>query len=151
MTETPSRPRDWLDDLWDQDEPRPVTAASPPRPPDPPKATTRDTPGEPRWDWRRLLHWPYARLTCGACTALIPLHNGQSAALAWGSVLRQARTQAGVGPAWIIAGAGFAVAVVLVGRRRSWWTYGLLTCAFIGIVAMASPWDLIHLITGATK
>jgi hypothetical protein len=144
----PVRPRDWLDDLMDdQPEPR----AAPPAPPEPPKSTTTDTPGEPRWDWRRLLHWPYARLCSGATAALIPWYHGQSAATGWGSVLHSYRTGAGTGAAWIVAGIGLAVAAVLVHRRRTWWTYTLLTTAFIGTVAMASPFDLVTLITGVTK
>lgn len=145
---TPVRKRDWLDDLMDA-EPKPHSA--PPAPPEPPKRTATGTPGEPRWDWRRLLHWPYARLCCGATLALVPVQDGQSAATGWGTALRSCRTEAGVLPAWILAAAGFGVAAVLVHRRRSWWTYGLLTSAFVGTVAMASPFDLVTLMTGVTK
>lgn len=147
-TPPPVRERDWLDDLMDA-EPAPRTA--PPAPPEPPKTTTRDEAGEPRWDWRRLFHWPYARLCCGAALALIPLDHGYSAATGWGSALRDCRAQAGVGAAWVLAGTGLIVAAVLVHRRRTWWTYTLLTTAFIGTIAMASPWDLVQLVTGVSK
>jgi hypothetical protein len=145
----PARPRDWLDDYMDAEDPVPRTAVPPPEPPPPPKTVARDHDGgEPRWDWRRLLHWPAARFACGACTALATLFHGESAATGWGSVLRQARDQAGVGPAWVIAGVGAAVAAVIL-CRRAWYSYALLTCAFIGTVAMASPLDLVRLVTGA--
>lgn len=143
-----SRPRDWLDDLFDD---QPAPAVTPPAPPARPPVTATDTPGEPRWDWRRLLHWPYARLCCGATLALIPVQDGQSAATGWGSALRDCRTQAGVLPAWLLASLGISLAAVLVHRRRSWWTYSLLTTAFIGTVAMASPFDLVTFMTGVTK
>lgn len=149
----PTRPRDWLDDLM---EDRGTPAARPPGAPipaaKPPAAKTeRTAPGEPRFDWRRLTHWSYARLTIGASATLIPLYQGQPAAGVWAHVLRQARGQAGVLPAWIIAAAGIGAAAVLVHRRRSWWAYGLLSTAFIGTVAMASPYDLITLVTGVTR
>ena len=144
----PSRPRDWLDDLFDD---QPAPAVTPPAPPArPPVTATRDdTPGEPRWDWRRLLHWPYARLCCGATLALVPLDRGQSAASGWGTALRSCRTEGSVLAAWILATVGISLAAVLVHRRRSWWTYGLLTTAFIGTVAMASPLDPVRFLTGA--
>lgn len=142
-----ARDRDWLDDLWDDDRP-PPRAAVPPQPPDtpPPVATEAD---EPRWDWSRLLRWPYARPTCGAGVALLPFFGGQSAATGWGSVLLQARTEAGVGAAWVIAGVGLGIGALCVRGRRTWWAYGLLTSAFIGTIAMASPLDLVRFVTGA--
>jgi hypothetical protein len=146
----PGRPRDWLDDLMDDEPPTPRAAVPPPEPPRPPKTTAEGTPGEPRWDWRRLLHWPYARLCCGATAALVPLHNGQSAATTWGEVLRSYRTGGSIGAAWIVAGAGFITAAVLVHQRR-WYGWLLLTSAFIGIVYMASPFDLVTFFTGATQ
>src|SRR5690242_14188529 len=81
----PVRPRDWLDDLMDEPAaPRPAS-----------QPTVEEKPaGERRWDWSRLRHWPYARLTCGACAALIPWYRDRSAALAWGHVLTQARAEA---------------------------------------------------------
>lgn len=142
---TPTRTRDWLDDLWDDTPPTPTPAKPMAAKPEPEPA------GEPRWDWRRLLHWPYARPCCGATAALLPLFHGQSAALGWGDALHQARVQAGIGPAWIIATVAFGTAAVIVHRRRGWISYGLLTCAFVGTVAMASPYDIVTFITGAHR
>lgn len=149
---TPARARDWLDDLWDDapPEPRPESVAPPPGPP-PPKRTARDDDQEPQWDWRRLLHWPYVRPAVGAVVALIPWFGGYSAATKWGSILSQARTEAGIGAAWVIAAVGFGTAAVIVNRRRGWPSYGLLTCAFIGTVAMASPFDIVTFFTGVTS
>lgn len=144
-----SRSRDWLDDLLDSEHPAPRPAVPPPPPDTPPKkAAVAD---EPRWDWRRLRHWPYARLTCGACAALLPFFGGQSAATEWGSVLTQARAQAGVGAAWVIAGVGLTVGALWVHRRRSWIGWAVLTSAFIGGIAMASPYDIVTLFTGVMK
>lgn len=135
----PTRTRDWLDDLWDDTPPTPAK----------PARVEPEPAGESRWDWRRLLHWPYARPCCGATAALLPLFHGQSAALGWGDALHQARVQAGVGPAWIIAAVAFGTSAVIVHRRRGWISYSLLTCAFVGTVAMASPLDLVRFTTGA--
>jgi hypothetical protein len=66
-------------------------------------------------------------------------------------VLTQARTEAGVGAAWVIATVGMAVGAVWVHRRRTWPAYGALTCAFVGTVAMASPFDIIQFVTGVTR
>ncbi len=145
-----ARERDWLDDLWADKPHTPQPAALPPDPPGPPPGTATAT-GEPAWEWRRLLHWPYARPAIGGAVALIPWFAGYSAATKWGAVLSQARTEAGVGAAWCIAGVGFAVTAVLVHRRRTWVVYSLLTCAFIGTVAMASPFDIVTFFTGVHK
>lgn len=144
-----ARVRDWLDDYLDTAAIPQTRPPGPPRPPDEP-AAARDA-GEPRWDWQRLRHWPYARLTVGASVALIPWYRGQSAATSWGHVLTQARTEAGLGGAYVIAAVGLTVGVIWVHRRRSWIGWCLLTSAFIGTIAMASPFDLITLITGVTK
>lgn len=130
--------------------PVPDTATPPTDPPPPPKGASKAA-DEPGWDWRRLLHWPGARFTCGACAALLPFFSGQSTATEWGSVLTQCRTEAGVLPAWIIAGVGATVAVTLVRRRRAWYSYALLTSAFIGTIAMASPFDIVTFVTGVTQ
>lgn len=143
-----SRPRDWLDDLLDETKTAP---AAPPAPPAPPAKTATAAEDGPRWNWRALAHWSHASLTCGACAALAPVFGGQSAATGWGGVLQQAREQAGVGAAWVIASVGLTVGAVFVHRRRSWWAWALLTSAFIGTVAMASPMDIIQFVTGAQK
>lgn len=142
-----ARARDWFDDYVDATE----TKAPPPgSPPEPATAQAADD-GEPRWDWRRLLSWPYARPAVGACVALIPWFGAYSLATKWGAVLTQARTEAGVGAAWVIATVGLTVGAVWVHRRRTWPAYTLLTCAFIGAVAMASPFDIIQFVTGVTR
>jgi hypothetical protein len=148
--DTPPPAKGWWDRLYDDEPPAPRAAVPPSEPPRPPKVTAEDTPGEPRWDWRRLLHWPYARLTLGATAALIPWHRGTSAATGWGEVLRSYRTGAGIGAAWTVAGVGLITAAVLVHQRR-WYGWLLLTSAFIGIVYMASPFDLVTFLTGATQ
>jgi hypothetical protein len=144
-TPPPPRARDWFDDYLDAT----TRPAEPPQPPDKPPAAATDTPGEPRWDWHRLLRWPYARHITGACVALIPVQDGYSAATGWGNALQQARAQAGVGAAWTIASTGLLVGAIWVNRRRSWFGWCLLTSAFIGTVAMASPLDIVRLVSGA--
>lgn len=145
----PERPRDWLDDVFDEDtaqtEPRPP---APPTPPDKPAAADA---GEPRWDWQRLRHWPYARPATGAAVALIPWYRGQSAALTWGHVLELARAQASVGGAYVIAAIGLGVGAIWVHRRRSFIGWALLTCAFIGGIDMGRLYDLVQFTTGVVK
>lgn len=139
------REQDWLDDFF--------AATTQTRPPDPPKnppPAVAAGEGEPRWDWRRLLHWPYARLCCGATTALIPWYDGYSTATGWGHVLASCRTEATTGAAYVIASVGLTIAAVVTHQRR-WYGWLLLTSAFIGTVYMASPLDVIHLITGAPQ
>jgi hypothetical protein len=138
----PQRERDWLDDLMDE--------PAAPRPASQPGAEEKPA-GERRWDWSRLRHWPYARPACGACAALMPWYRGQSAALAWGHVLTQARAEAGVGAAYVVAAVGLGVGVLWVGRRRSWFAWALLTCAFVGLVDMARLSDIVTFTTGASQ
>ena len=121
-----------------------------PKPNDEPEPDN-EVEGEQRWDWSRLRYWPYARLVCGAATAILPVFGGQSAALTWGDVLYRARTEAGVGAAWIIAAVGLTVGAMWVHHRRSWLAWAGLTCAFIGTIAMASPFDLVTFMTGVTR
>lgn len=146
----PTRERDWLDELWD-DNPQPKPDPPGPPPPDRPAPPATADDDEPHWDLRRLLHWPYARPTTGAAAALIPWYAGQSAATRWGAVLTQARTEAGIGAAWVIAGLGLTVTAFLVHRRRGWPSYALLVCAFVGTVAMAHPYDIVTFFTGVTR
>lgn len=160
------RARDWLDDILDE---RPGTSPAPaPRLPDwrmgeaadlrgddpdcPDRPVAADEPaGERRWDWSRLRHWPFARPACGACLALLPVLGGQSAALAWGHVLTQARTEAGVGAAYVLAAVGLVIGAVWVHNRRSWLAWSLLTCAFVGGLDMARLADIVTFTTGAAK
>lgn len=142
MSETPQRQRDWLDDLMDE----------PPAPPPRAAQLVEEEPaGDQRWDWHRLRSWPYARPACGACAALIPWYRGQSLATWWGSTLTSARTEAGVGAAWVIAAVGLIIGAVWVHNRRSWIAWALATSAFIGTVAMAHPSDIVTFITGASQ
>jgi hypothetical protein len=146
----PTRPRDWLDDYLDG-----TTAQTQTRPPDPPgppdKPATATDAGEPRWDWRRLRTWPYARLTTGAAIALIPWYGGQSAGTAWGHALSQCREQASVGGAWVLAAVSLTIGAVWVHRRHSWPAWAALTSAFVGTIAMGSPLDIVTFITGVTS
>ncbi|SEO83878.1 hypothetical protein [Actinacidiphila rubida] len=141
----PRRQRDWLDDLWDTDDTKPPAAERAPEP------VEQQPAGEPRWDWTRLRRWPLARPVCGACLALLPFLQGQSLATSWGGILTQARTEAGVGAAWVIAAVGLAIGAMWVHNRRSWIAWTLLTSAFVGTVAMANPSDIVTFITGASQ
>lgn len=142
------RPRDWFDEYVDATtQPK---APPPGPPPDRTTAQAADEP-EPNWDFRRLLHWPYARLTIGAVAALIPWYAGYSAATKWGAILSQARAEAGTGAAYVIAGVVLGVTAVLVHRRRAWWAWVLLAIAFVGTIAMARPYDIVQFVTGVTR
>lgn len=154
-----TRPRDWLDDLWDDGEPRPAVVAPPPppRPPDPPKTAPVDTPGEPRWDWRRLRHWPNlglkTRLCCALAAVAAPiLPGGYSTATTWWYCVHQARHHYGMGYGYTLGGGALALAISAVTRRGR--HAGLIRVTFLAVAAIgflgAMSWtDIITLVTGA--
>lgn len=144
----PSRPRDWLDDYLD------ATTPPPPPPPAVRPGTASGTPDEshePRWDWRRLRHWPHLGITTALAMAFAPILNGYSLATGWGHILNQMRADAGPGGSWTAAGLWFTGAVVIARRRHTWPTKVAVTVTLFGLAAQASPFDLVTLITGVTR
>lgn len=108
-------------------------------------------PPEPRFEWSRLWSWLRTRHWVGAAAALAPVFMGQSLATGWGAQLRDARTNAGIGGAWVIALAVTTIAVTAARRRPTWYASALVTTALFGTAAMASPFDLVTFVTGVTR
>lgn len=106
---------------------------------------------EPRWDWRRLRHWPHAGLTVACIVALAPVFGGQSLATTWGTALRDCRYQESVGGAWTLAGIVLLVSVTSARWRPRWYSRCAVIVALFGTALMASPFDLITLMTGVTQ
>lgn len=156
-----ARPRDWLDDLWADEPPRPRVQADapPPAPPAPPKAVRTDAEEPPRWDWRRLLHWPHARPAIGATAALaatvLPIpHVGYSAATIWAYCVGQIRADHGAGWGYAIGGGAFLLAAWLVtqrGRRAGVLRLTFLAITFVGLFGALSWFDPITFVTGVKK
>lgn len=147
----PARARDWLDDYMDA-----TTAPKPPNVPEEPPAAG-DTPGEPRWDWRRLLHWPNGgigvRLCCALAAIAAPiLHVGYSASTTWWYCVHQTRTHYGIGWGYALGGAALALAINAVlhrGRRAGLVRIVVLAIAAVGFLGAMSWTDPIALLTGA--
>jgi hypothetical protein len=110
-----------------------------------------DTEPEPRWDWRRLRHWPHAGLTTAIVVAMAPLFGGQSLATGWGHALRACRHQASVGGAWTLAGITLLIAVTVARWRPRWYTRCAVIVGLFGTAYMASPYDIVTFVTGVTR
>lgn len=157
-----ARERDWLDELWaDDDAPatrrqQPAAPLAPPMQP-PERATGADD--EPRWDWRRLLHWPHARPAIAACFALavtvFPIPpGGYSAATTWAYDVRQIRANYGMSWGYAVGGGAFALAAWLLvqrGRRALPLRLTFLAIAAFGLTGAFSWFDPITFVTGVTK
>jgi hypothetical protein len=149
---------DWWDRLYDDEPPAPRAAVPPPEPPRPPKTTVEDTPsGEPRWDWRRLLHWPNlgikTRLCCAlAATAAPILPGGYSTATTWWYCVHQTRHNYGTGYGYALGATALALAIRAVtsrGRRAGLLRVTALAIAAIGFLGATSWTDVVRLFTGA--
>jgi hypothetical protein len=156
-----ARARDWLDDLWADDRGAPAVPepqpAVPPAPPTEPPETVTGTADEPRWDWRRLRHWPNARPAIAACIALaatvFPVPpGGYSAATTWAYYTHQVRANYGMGWGYAVGGGAFALAVWLVtgrGRRAGVLRLMFLAITAVGLTGFIHWSDIITLVTGA--
>jgi hypothetical protein len=148
---------DWWDRLYDDEPPAPRAAVPPSEPPRPPKVTAEDTPGEPRWDWRRLLHWPNlgikTRLCCAlAATAAPILPGGYSTATTWWYCVHQTRHNYGTGYGYALGATALALAIRAVtsrGRRAGLLRVTALAIAAIGFLGATSWTDVVRLFTGA--
>lgn len=154
-----ARDRDWLDDIISDRPPAPrVQPAAPPAPPPEPPDTAVAA-DEPRWDWRRLLHWPHARPVIAASVALaataLPVPRvGYSAATTWAYAVHQVRADHGAGWGYTVGGGAFALACWLVaqrGRRTGVLRLTLLAVTLVGLTGAFSWFDLITFATGVTK
>lgn len=153
----PPRTRDWLDDLWADEHPTP-RAAVPPQPPEDPPKTAAAT-GEPRWDWRRLLHWPHlgikTRLCCALAAIAAPiLPGGYCTATTWWYCVHQARHNYGIGYGYALGGAALALALGAVtsrGHRAGLLRLVILAITAVGFIGAMSWSDPIAFVTGVTR
>lgn len=130
-----------------------------PPPPDPPEVrVTVDlgVPAEPepepeRWwsrVWDRIVTW---RMLCAILAALLPWLNGQSPVGAWSHTVQQARTEAGVPAAYIIAGAALTAAWTLDRRTGRVVPRFLLVTTSLGALGVLNWWDPFLLLTGVSR
>ncbi|MFJ3630477.1 hypothetical protein ACIPQ3_30735 [Streptomyces albidoflavus] len=155
-------------DLWGAPARRPAPPA--PRPPAP--APPSDPPPpievhvtldllpaeepEPPSRWARLMDWLWDRLTdwrllLAVLAALTPWLSGESPVGAWAATLHAARTEAGLGPAYLIAAVALAVTWVANRRSERWLPRFAFTVALIGATGVLDLFDIVTLLTGVHR
>lgn len=151
---------------WRTPPPPPAPPASPPFhhwPPPPPPGplevhvtvdlapTPEPEPTPPwwarTWDYLadRLLTW---RMTGAILAALTPWAGGESPVGLWSQTVHQARTEAGIGAAYVIAGVALAAAWALDRHTGRVVPRFLLVTAVLGSFGVLHWWDPILLLTG---
>lgn len=106
---------------------------------------------EPRWwerAWDRIVTW---RMTCAILAALLPWAGGHSPVGAWSNTVHEARTEAGIAAAYVIAGVAVVVAFVLDRRTGRVVPRFLLVTATLGALGVLNWWDPFLLLTGVTR
>jgi len=83
--------------------------------------------------------------------ALTPWLGGQSPVGAWSSTVHQARAEAGVLAAYVIATVALAAAWALDRHTGRAIPRALLVTAALGFFGVLHWWDPVHLITGVTR
>ncbi|MDX3455063.1 hypothetical protein PV396_24500 [Streptomyces sp. ME02-8801-2C] len=140
--------------------PAPIPAPAP-IPPDPGELVVRHVheillvaPEEepaPRW-WERLWDWLVTwRMVIAVLAALLPWAGGQSPVGIWSHTVHQARTDAGIGAAYIIAGVALTAAWVLDWRTGKVVPRFLLVTAGLGAFGVLSWYDPILMLTGVDR
>lgn len=135
--------------------PTPPTPPPPPPPPGPievriaydPLPTPVPEPEAGLWArlWDRLVTW---RMALAILAALTPWLGGESPVGAWAHTLHQARTEAGVLAAYVIATVAVLAAWALDRRTGRAVPRFLLITALLGSLGVLHWWDPILLITG---
>ncbi|MFC9949214.1 hypothetical protein ACFVIN_01375 [Streptomyces prasinus] len=140
--------------------PAPPTAPLPwPGPPPPPPgpievrvtlvpATIPEPEPEPRWwerAWDRFGTW---RMGVALLAALTPWAGGHSPVGLWSTTVHQARTEAGIPAAYVIATVAVGAAWALDRHTGRAVPRFLLITASLGALGVLHWWDPIHLITG---
>jgi hypothetical protein len=140
--------------------PPPVIPPAAPWPPPPPPSgpievrVTVDlvAPAEPEpepgpwarlWDW--LVTW---RMISAILAALLPWAAGQSPVGIWSHTVHQARTEAGIGAAYVIAAVALAAAWALDRHTGRWLPRVLLVTSSLGAFGVLHWWDPFLLLTG---
>jgi hypothetical protein len=95
------------------------------------------------WDW--LVTW---RMISAILAALLPWAAGQSPVGIWSHTVHQARTEAGVGAAYVIAAVALTAAWALDRHTGRWLPRVLFVTAGLGSVGVLHWYDPITLLTG---
>ncbi|MET9012307.1 hypothetical protein ABZX74_15515 [Streptomyces olivaceoviridis] len=149
---------------WRTPPPPPVTTAPTPSvPPPPPPAEVVvhhvheivfAPPEEERpprlWErlWDALVTW---RMIVALIAALIPWAGGQSPVGIWAHTVHQARTEAGIGAAYVIAAVAIAAAWGLDRHTGRVVPRFLLVVALLGSLGVLHWWDPFQFLTGVTR
>jgi hypothetical protein len=107
-------------------------------------------PGPRLWSrlWDTLVTW---RMLAAILAALLPWYNGRSPVGIWGHTVHQARTEAGAGAAYVIAGVAVTAAWVLDRRTGRAVPRFLLLTALVGGLGVLDWWDPILALTGVQR
>ncbi|MFF9312169.1 hypothetical protein ACF1BS_14785 [Streptomyces sp. NPDC014748] len=100
------------------------------------------------WLWGRLFTW---RMLVAILGALTPWIDGQSPVGLWSHAVHQARTEGGVGGAYVIAGVALAAAWTLDRRTGRAVPRFLLVTTSLGAVGVINWWDPFLLLTGVHR
>ncbi|MGY0067701.1 hypothetical protein ACWZEH_12915 [Streptomyces sp. QTS137] len=106
---------------------------------------------EPRWwerAWGRLATW---RMAVALLAALTPWAGGQSPVGLWSHTVHQARTEAGITAAYIIAGVAIGAAWALDRHTGRAVPRALLVTASLGALGVLHWWDPILMLTGVHR
>ncbi|MEU6010915.1 hypothetical protein [Streptomyces sp. NPDC047453] len=114
--------------------------------PSPPQEEQRLRLWERLWD--ALVTW---RMAIAILAALVPWVGGRSPVGIWAHALHQARTEAGIGAAYVIAIVAIAAAWALDRRTSRAIPRFLLVTALVGAVGVFDWFDPITLFTGVTR
>nr|WP_241670754.1 hypothetical protein [Streptomyces lavendulae] len=98
--------------------------------------------------WDALVTW---RMLAAILAALTPWAGSHSPVGIWGHTVHQARTEAGVGAAYVIAGVAIAAAWALDHRTGRVVPRFLLVTALIGGLGVLDWFDALTLITGVHR
>ncbi|MFH9013984.1 hypothetical protein ACH4C6_21715 [Streptomyces sp. NPDC017943] len=112
--------------------------------------TSPDPDPEPRprlWErlWERLFTW---RMVVAILTAVTPWVGGESPVGMWSHTVHQARTEAGIGAAYVIAGVALAAAWALDRHTGRAVPRALLITASLGAFGVLHWWDPFLALTG---
>lgn len=100
------------------------------------------------WLWGHLITW---RMLLAIGAALLPWAGGRSPVGVWASVVGQARTEAGVTAAYVIAAVAVAVTWALDRRTGRTVPRFLFVTAALGAVGVLDWFDPITLVTGVRR
>ncbi|MFE2382185.1 hypothetical protein [Streptomyces misionensis] len=106
---------------------------------------------QPRlWErlWDQLMSW---RMLTAILAALTPWADGRSPVGIWGHTVHQARTEAGIGAAYVIAGVAIAVTWALDRKTGRAIPRFLLVTALVGGFGVLDWFDALTLLTGVHR